>query len=335
MRAATALALMMAACPVTAQEPAELSWTDEDRAEIMMGTWWDKVTPFLPPMDEPKAEVSSIPMADSDSPAVDPLPEDYENVHEYFLPDYIQPGNGLIDPQKLLTEVEGADVVALIEQVREYYGINLYVSVFAAGQKVPASVNAPAVSRQIFKQGARNLLLHFHVGDLKSAQVAFDDEVSARLGDEGRRELLYRVKQDASVYTYPQDELMAAMVSLVERSRTQVNAGALPTTEDEAVPERVGVPRVDIDLGEEKKVEESSFKEMVQAWKKYAMENVMGIVLHLGGLLALIGAWLSYRNLRVVRLLPSEPDKRLGAPNGASQSRPVNFRTQDRFEKQK
>ena len=35
--------------------------------------------------------------------------------------------------------------------------------------------------------------------------------------------------------------------------------------------------------------------------------------------------WLVWKNKRVVHLLPSEPDKRLGAPHGASQSRPVNY----------
>ena len=44
---------------------------------------------------------------------------------------------------------------------------------------------------------------------------------------------------------------------------------------------------------------------------------------------AVVVLWLVWKNKRVVHLLPSEPDKRLGAPHGASQSRPVNYCMQD------
>ena len=36
------------------------------------------------------------------------------------------------------------------------------------------------------------------MGDIKSAQIALDPELSSQLGDAGRRDLLYQVKQDAS-----------------------------------------------------------------------------------------------------------------------------------------
>lgn len=57
--------------------------------------------------------------------------------------------------------------------------------------------------------------------------------------------------------------------------------------------------------------------------------NVAGIILHISALAAVVVLWLVWKNKRVVHLLPSEPDKRLGAPHGASQSRPVNYCMQD------
>lgn len=53
-----------------------------------------------------------------DSPAVDPIPEDFTDVNEYFLPDYIRTSTGLIDPQKLLAEVESNDVIELIKLIK-------------------------------------------------------------------------------------------------------------------------------------------------------------------------------------------------------------------------
>lgn len=70
-------------------------------------------------------------------PAVDPIPEDFTDVNEYFLPDYIRTSTGLIDPQKLLAEVESNDVIELIKLIKSRYNVNLFVSIFAAGQKVP------------------------------------------------------------------------------------------------------------------------------------------------------------------------------------------------------
>ena len=64
------------------------------------------------------------------------------------------------------------------------------------------------------------------MGDIKSAQIALDPDLSSHLGDTGRRDLLYQVKQDASRFTHPQDELVTAMISLARR--TEANMAAVP-----------------------------------------------------------------------------------------------------------
>ena len=74
---------------------------------------------------------------------------------------------------------------------------------------------------------------------------------------------------------------------------------------------------------------ESSLHAMMKAWMTLALANVAGIILHISALAAIVVLWLVWKNKRVVHLLPSEPDKRLGAPHGASQSRPVNYCMQD------
>jgi len=81
--------------------------------------------------------------------------------------------------------------------------------------------------------------------------------------------------------------------------------------------------------GEPEEARESHLHAMMKAWMSFALANVAGIILHASALVAVVALWLVWKNKRVVRLLPSEPDKRLGAPHGASQSRPVNYCMQD------
>ena len=140
---------LMAVLTAPAQELPLLKWSSKDQQSLMKGTWWETHAPVLPPVEAAVSPVPSAPEtpADADSPAVDPIPEDFTDVNEYFLPEYIRTTTGLIDPQKLLGEVERNDVIELIRLIKDRYNVNLFVSIFAAGQKVPPSVNAPTIAR--------------------------------------------------------------------------------------------------------------------------------------------------------------------------------------------
>lgn len=321
----------MAALAVPAQDLPALKWSAKDQQSLMRGTWWDRNAPLLPPVDAAVSPTAGAPgpPADADSPAVDPVPEDFTDVNEYFLPEYIRTTTGLIDPQKLLAEVERNDVIELIRLIKSRYNVNLFVSIFAAGQKVPPSVNAPTIARQIFRNRERNLLLHFHMGDIKSAQIALDPDLSAQLGDAGRRDLLYQVKQDASRFTNPQDELIAAMISLAHRTEANIAAAPKPSLPALEPDNPESIPEANITILETEEAPESHVHAMIKAWMSFALANVAGIILHVSALVSFIVLWLVWKNKRVVRLLPSEPDKRLGAPNGAAQSRPVNYCMQE------
>lgn len=316
----------------SAQDLPALQWSSKDQQAVMRGTWWNTNSTLLPPVEadnaQPKPTVPA-PLADSDSPAVDPVPENLESVDEYFLPEYIRTSNGLIDPQKLLAEVERHDVIELIHLIKTRYKVNLFVSIFAAGQKVPPAINAPTIARQIFRNTERNLLLHFHVGDIKSAQIALDPDLSARLGDEGRRDLLYRIKQDASRFTDPQDELLTAMASLAEKTAADLAASPKPQAPSLSLNDPADIPEANVEIMESEEAPESHMTMMIKAWMNFALANVFGIIIHVSSLVALVLIWLIWKNKRVVLLLPSEPDKRLSAPHGASQSRPVNYCMQE------
>ena len=314
-----------------AQELPVLKWNASDQQSLMRGAWWNTNPPLLPPADAAPTPSTLIPgpAANADSPAADPIPEDFTVVNEYFLPDYIRTSTGLIDPQKLLAEVESNDVIELIKLIKSRYNVNLFVSIFAAGQKVPPSVNAPTIARQTFRDKERNLLLHFHMGDIKSAQIALDPELSSQLGNEGRRDLLYQVKQDASRFTNPQDELIEAMISLARRTEEDMASAPRPTIPAPEPDNPASIPEANITIQEPEEMQESPLHAMMKAWMSFALANVTGILLHISALAVVAALWLIWKNKRVVHLLPSEPDKRLGAPHGASQSHPVNYCMQD------
>lgn len=318
--------LSIVGIPAIAQDFPNLKWSDKDLQTLMKGSWWN-TNPTLLPSSEKTTPRTTIPgpSTDTDSPAVDPIPEDFTDVNEYFLPDYIRTTTGLIDPQKLLAEVESNDVIELIKLIKSQYNVNLFVSIFAAEQKVPPSINAPTIARQIFKDNERNLLLHFHVGNIKSAQIALDSELSSRLGDTGRRDLLYQIKQDASRFTNPQDELIEAIISLAKRTESVIATTPKSTITALATDNPDGIPEANITILEPEEAKESTFHTMIKTWMDFALANVAGIILHISILIAVIVFWLIWKNKRIVHLLPSEPDIRLGAPNGASQSRPVNY----------
>lgn len=61
---------------------------------------------------------------------------------------------------------------------------------------------------------------------------------------------------------------------------------------------------------------------MMKAWMTFALANVAGIILHISVLAAVVVLWLVWKNKRVVHLLPSEPDKRLGAPTERPRAAP-------------
>ncbi|UQT46322.1 hypothetical protein M5E88_09450 [Akkermansia muciniphila] len=160
------------------------------------------------------------------------------------------------------------------------------------------------------------------MGDIKSAQIALDPELSSQLGDAGRRDLLYQVKQDASRFTNPQDELIEAMISLARRTEADMASAPRPTLPALEPDNPASIPEANITIQEPEEAQESSLHAMMKAWMTFALANVAGIILHISVLAAVVVLWLVWKNKRVVHLLPSEPDKRLGAPTERPRAAP-------------
>ena len=88
--------LFMAVLTAPAQELPLLKWSSKDQQSLMKGTWWESHAPILPPVEAAVSPVPSAPEApaDADSPAVDPIPEDFTDVNEYSCRNISGPRQG-------------------------------------------------------------------------------------------------------------------------------------------------------------------------------------------------------------------------------------------------
>lgn len=302
--------------------------SDEDRQLILQGSWWDHYPSLLPDLSDPpltEEEIGVAPSLVEQGPLVDSFPENFQSLHEQFLPEYIRQASGkLIDPQRLLGEIERDDALSLIGALEREYGLQIYVSVFAPGQEVPPEVNAPALARQIFTGEERSILLHVHYGEVTSLQIACDVKWMESIGDQGRRALLARIKENASLYTDSQDSLLEAVAAMVLYAQPGM-AEMLKVEQEAAIAQKAKVPPVDIDFIETEKEEKSRLGDLIKQMAGSLSEWAMPVLAGLGLLVLLGAAYLWRRNLRPVTLAPSEPDRRLGAPFGAGVSRVVSY----------
>lgn len=306
-------------------------WGDDEEKSMLTGKIWEDMPEVLPPntKDSSESGESATPMLTEEKVVVESIPEDFTKVLPYYLPEYIRPTEGgLIDPQKLLGEVESNDILMMIAAMKRESGGHIYISIFAPGQAVPPEINAPALARQIFKPGERSILLHIHYGDVKGTQIVCDADMTAKLGDKGRRLLLSKVKEHSSAFTNPQSCLIESIAALDGLASPELRKLFLEEKQKMA-PHGVGVPHVNIEFTEKDEVREkhmsAKIKELFVQYEGYAHAVLYGIIV----LIVLAGIYLWHRNCKPVRLLQSTSDRRLGAPNGASISRPVNYGSRD------
>lgn len=301
-------------------------WTEKDQKSVLLGKWWDSVSSLLPGVPSDDEKDAPIPaVSASETSPVDPFPENFERVDEQFLPQYIRPsGIGLIDPQKLLTEVERDDVLLLMARLQEQFGIHVYVSIFAKGQSVPPEVNAPTLARQVFQPGERSMLLHVHLGDVQSMQIAADQEMNDAMGDRRRRIVLHHIKENASVFTDPMDQLLEAMAAMAHYAREE-SREAMTQTKPGISLSGTNIPSVNVEITEPEGVKKNSIGALVKVWEEEMLAYRDLLLIGLVGVILFATGYFWFRSKRPVHLLPSEADVRLGAPHGAGISRGINY----------
>jgi hypothetical protein len=306
-------------------------WSEHDQKLVMQGTWWKQAEFVLPSLD---AQQTSAPAPTpttvvEETSVVDPFPVDTTQILDRFLPEYLQPdGDGLLDPQRFLTEIEREDVQNLINRIYELYKVRLYVSIFAKDQQVPAEVNAPTLARQVFAPEERCMLLHVHLGDVKSMQIACDSVLNDKIGDFGRRVLLQRVKENAQRYTDPIDELTEAMSAMVILVKPALISAAQKTPSTEHEEGKVDIPSVEIQYSEAAPPKRSAMADAIETFKAYCIQNATQLGIGILALVLAIVLVIWQRSIRPVELkIPEhlgdkgaheDDENLLGCPNGFS-----------------
>lgn len=261
------------------------------------------------------------------------MPDSETEVPEVFIPRYLRPeGSGLIDPQGLMSEPQRTDVRRLLGELHKHGNCRFYVALFGPGQKEPLSLSPQKLIAQVGRLHERSILLHYHLGNASSLNIAYDTTFVKELADAQRRDWLEAVREAASSYGHGPDALYAALTTLAARVNPAVDA--LPprpqgemnalTLEEEETPARE-VTLVPISLDRNNGQKKDDWRTRLRALPEDPAFGPAAAVA--GGVLAMMaGVFLLLRmRRRNARLEESAADIRLSSPAGAGVSRVVHY----------
>ncbi len=308
-------------------------WLPSDSQLLMQGKWWSNQPPLL---FEPEPGASRSRQTPSPPNSLLPdaslLPENDKVVPAVYLSLYAQNDpskrSNLIDPQMLLAEVEKNDLETLLNAIPKKCNFRIYVSLFVRGQKYDPRIDAQRLVTQICRPHERSVLIHYHLGDAESVQIAYDPNFHDELEEGDRVRILQEVKEEVSRYSHGPDALYAGITSLAAHLQPEVaqlqKLERIRRKEAQASTD-IEVPAVNIRIAKEQAEKKESWKaKMAEIAQNPAMLSILYSAL---GALALLGAtfFLWRRWKRHIHLLDSHPDIRLRAPYGAGVSRTVRY----------
>lgn len=307
------------------------TWAPNDSKQLMKGEWWNKqLNSTLKPQTKTPQQQSFLPLTTSEELKRLPLlPENDAEVLPIFLPEYpLAAVAGIIDPQKLLNQMEKEELQALLSSVQKYNKVKFYISIFAKDQKVPAALNAPTLARSIFHEGERSILLHIHLGDSKKTQISYDAELTAALPEDTRRSMLNAIKEHAKHFNEPSSVLFESVRLLARLSQPSIqklNHQLKPQTNNTHTDgSSTEIPPVPLVIPTDPVQHHSSMKELILSMAEGKTGIALFTTLIIATLLSLITVWIRLR--RHVQLQPSDADLRLDATVGAGVSRAVNYK---------
>ena len=306
-----------AAPPVAPGAPASYTaaprWADGDYRHLLSGELsgcYRMLRTDTPPR-------SSQPEPPPRSATPKQVPENDAKISKHYYRDYTQPDKrGIIDPQRLLSNVEHADVEHTLRTLNAHAPYRMYVAVFKQGQEVPLELAAGALVRSVAQPGEYAALLMYGLGDTPKVELGFHE---IRLSDEDRLAWVDRVRQVA-LRRGGVEGLMAAAKEL-HTCLAPVAAELPPLTQQTAG----HLPLIPIEMRDEDEADEVTFKDEI----RMALQDpdlLPGLattlaIMALGGLAGLC-FWLRRRS---GHLFKSEPDIRLASPFGAGVSRNVSY----------
>lgn len=287
-------------------------WTEEDYRHLLSG--------------ELNAGYKMLQVQGSATPPAEKQPvrngrsrsqESDTKVPKHYYPGYsVADATGLIDPQRLLSGVERADVEYTLRELNARSPYHLYIGVYRQGQDLPMELAVGALVRSVARPGEYAAMLLYGMGDTPELDLGYHE---MKLSDEDRHAWLERVLR-AARHRGGVEGLMAAAAEL--HSCLEPVAAELPPLLQQSA---VHVPLIPLEMRPDVEVKEPSFRDNMREMLKHPVVHtiamVVGGVLGAAGLLLLF-VWLRRRS---GKLLQTRPDYRLASPCGAGVSRAVSY----------
>lgn len=238
-------------------------------------------------------------------------------IAKHYYPEYSVVGSSsVIDPQKLLSGVELADVEHTLNELNAHAPYHLYIALYKQGQELPMELSVGSLVRSVAKPGEYAAMLLYGLGDSPTLELGYHE---IKLSDDDRHAWLERVQRVAGHFGGVEG-LMAAAEEL-HACLLPVAAELPPLTRQTAV----HVPLIPLEMREDTVPPEPSLKdEMRLMLSNPALQPVLYTI---GGILGLVGlvALLIWLRRRSGRLTKTTPDYRLASPVGAGVSRAVRY----------
>lgn len=238
-------------------------------------------------------------------------------IAKHYYPAYnVADSSSIIDPQKLLSSVEWADVGHALSTLNAHSPYHLYVGIYRRGQEVPLELAVGALVRAVAKPGEYAAMILYGIGDTPELDLGYHE---IRLSDEDRHAWLEQVRQAAS--NLGGVEGLVAAAHELHACLAPV-AAELPPLAQQSV---VHVPLIPLEMRDDPVADEVTLRDEIQA----ALNNpaMRPVLWTLGGIAAFIGlvGGFFWWHRRSGHLLQSSPDIRLASPYGAGVSRTVRY----------
>ena len=291
-------------------------WAESDYRHLLSGELTGGYRMLAPARSVAPAAFPEKP-AQARSPHKQPPESDAKIPAQYYRSYALATDSGLIDPQRLFSGVERADVEHTLREMNAGAPYRLHIAVFRSGQETPLELAVGALVRSVARPGEYSVMIMYGVGD--TPQIEFGAH-ELKISDAQRHEWLERMRRAANQRGGGVEGLAAAMHEL--RACLAPVVQDLPPLAAETAP---NVPLIPIQMREEDDAEEVSFKDELRALLEdeglrpvfITIGVILGVVL-----LALGFIWLRRRSGHLIK---TQPDVRLASPYGAGVSRNVRY----------
>lgn len=299
-------------------------WEKGDQEQMLRGDLITGVGILPDESEEADAPEDLIPLDIPDAEIVEtPIPVE---IPQELMPLYLPSDKEqyLIDPQKLLSEQETADIARLLEEIREATEVSIFLTIFTSDQKIPASLNAPSLARQIFGDKPSCVLVEYRRGAFNTAQVIYSEDLSHTLTDGHRKSLLDAAKREAAESSEDLDVLW----SFLNTVGTQL-PGVINMAKTSPLAPKIAVPKSNYKIKSSPEDEKAPVKKpkldevAFSFWNEYGS----GVLITLLVLFGTTGTILFIKKRKIYHIEHLPISKQLGAPHGTGSTRVLYYNT--------